>query len=210
MDELKREFRGVWIAREIWLDKRLNALDKVILAEIDSLDNDETGCFASNDYLAEFCQCSKTTVSTAIRKLIDYGYIYVAKFDGRTRILKSRLSKIERQDFENCKAGLQNSQENNITNNPVNNNKEVTPSRFIKPSVEEIRLYCEKRANGINPQRFFDFYESKGWKVGNQAMKDWRACVRTWEAREKDSKPEKTYTSEQLNGMFDNLTVDDL
>jgi hypothetical protein len=210
MNDLKREFRGIWIAREIWLDKRLNALDKVILAEIDSLDNDETGCYASNEYLAEFCQCGITKVSTAIGKLIDHGYIYVAKFDGRTRILKSRLSKNERQTYENREADLRNSQGNNITNNPLNNNKECTAARFTKPTIEEIRAYCKERKNKINAQCFYDFYESKGWKVGNQLMKDWRACVRTWEARENDEKPEKTYTSEQLNGMFDNITVDDL
>ena len=55
--------------------------------------------------------------------------------------------------------------------------------RFSKPSLEEVKEYCEQRKNGINPQHFIDFYESKGWKVGNQPMKDWKACVRTWERR---------------------------
>ena len=61
-------------------------------------------------------------------------------------------------------------------------------SKFVKPSVEEIAAYCSERDNGIDPQQFFDFYESKGWKVGNQSMKDWRAAVRTWERREKPKK----------------------
>jgi hypothetical protein len=50
-------------------------------------------------------------------------------------------------------------------------------------SIEEVNAYCEKRNNGINAEAFWDFYESKGWKVGNQAMKDWKAAVRTWERR---------------------------
>lgn len=66
-------------------------------------------------------------------------------------------------------------------------------SKFVKPSVEEIAAYCSERDNGIDPQQFFDFYESKGWKVGNQSMKDWRAAVRTWERREK---PKKTLPKE--------------
>ena len=53
--------------------------------------------------------------------------------------------------------------------------------RFVKPSLDEIRAYCAERGNNVDPETFFDFYESKGWKVGNQPMKDWRACVRTWE-----------------------------
>lgn len=57
---------------------------------------------------------------------------------------------------------------------------------FEKPTVEEIAVYCSERKNGINPQAFFEFYESKGWKVGAVKMKDWRASVRTWEQRHKN------------------------
>ncbi len=59
-----------------------------------------------------------------------------------------------------------------------------TPKRFVKPTLEEVTTYCKERKNNVDPQRFIDFYESKGWKVGNQPMKDWKACVRTWEKRE--------------------------
>lgn len=52
---------------------------------------------------------------------------------------------------------------------------------FKKPTIEEIKSYCLERNNGIDPQKFFDFYESNGWKVGKNSMKDWRAAVRTWE-----------------------------
>lgn len=120
MSETNRDFKGVWIPKEIWLDKRLNALDKIILAEIDSLDNDESGCFASNKYIAEFCGCSETKVSTAVSKLIELGYLSAAGFDGRQRKLKSCLSNFERQGFKNCKAGFQNLKDINIDNN-INN-----------------------------------------------------------------------------------------
>ena len=59
---------------------------------------------------------------------------------------------------------------------------------FEKPTVEEIAAYCSERKNGIDPQAFFDFYESKGWKVGAVKMKDWRASVRTWEKRDAEEK----------------------
>lgn len=67
-----------------------------------------------------------------------------------------------------------------------NNNK------FIKPSIEEVKEYCKERNNKIDANAFYDFYESKGWKVGNQSMKNWKACVRTWEQRNKkqDNVPE--------------------
>lgn len=58
-------------------------------------------------------------------------------------------------------------------------------SRFIKPTVAEISSYCLSRSNGIDAQAFYDFYESKGWKVGTTPMKNWQAAVNTWERRKK-------------------------
>ena len=54
---------------------------------------------------------------------------------------------------------------------------------FTPPTIEEIREYCVSRNNNVNPEQFYDFYESKGWMVGNARMKDWKAAVRTWERR---------------------------
>lgn len=54
-------------------------------------------------------------------------------------------------------------------------------TRFVKPTVEEIKAYCRERMNFVEPQKFFDYYESNGWKVGKNPMKDWRAAIRTWE-----------------------------
>ena len=51
----------------------------------------------------------------------------------------------------------------------------------IPPSLEEVTAYCNERHNNVDPQTFMDFYESKGWMVGKNKMKDWKACVRTWE-----------------------------
>ena len=56
---------------------------------------------------------------------------------------------------------------------------------FEKPSIEEIQAYCMERKNNVDARSFFDFYESKGWKVGTAKMKDWKASVRTWEQRQK-------------------------
>lgn len=56
-------------------------------------------------------------------------------------------------------------------------------SRFTPPAFEEVEAYCSERRNGVDPQRFIDFYETKGWMVGKNKMKDWKAAVRTWEQR---------------------------
>ena len=107
MENNERDFKGVWIAREIWLDKRLTALDKIILTEIDSLDKDGAGCYASNAYIADFCHCSENKVSEAVTKLSRFGYIANAGFNGRSRILKSCLTKNVRQGHKKCEAASQ-------------------------------------------------------------------------------------------------------
>lgn len=70
---------------------------------------------------------------------------------------------------------------------------------FTKPTLEEVKQYCLERKNNIDAETFIDFYESKGWYVGNSKMKDWKASVRTWEKNKKNNqqqneKPEIIYT----------------
>lgn len=72
--DISRDFKGIWIPKEIWLDKNLTVHEKLFLAEIDSLDNSE-GCFASNAYFAEFFGVSKDRASKVISSLTEKGYI---------------------------------------------------------------------------------------------------------------------------------------
>lgn len=53
--------------------------------------------------------------------------------------------------------------------------------RFVPPTLDEVKAYCQERGNRVNPERWFYFYQSKGWMVGKNKMKDWRSAVRTWE-----------------------------
>ena len=115
-----RDFKGVWIPKEVWLDDRLSMLDKGILTEIDSLDSGEDGCFASNEHLAKFCQCSERKASESVSKLTKLGYVRVASFDGRKRFLRSCLAKTSRQNSGNCEAESQKVRDSNTSNKPLN------------------------------------------------------------------------------------------
>ena len=86
-------------------------------------------------------------------------------------------------------------------NIPANNPKR---KRFVKPTVEEVKQYCIERNNNVNAEQFFDYYESNGWKVGKNSMKDWKAAVRTWECREY-RKPTQKKNSKQdaINDLRD-------
>ena len=60
--------------------------------------------------------------------------------------------------------------------------KEKTATRFTPPTLEEVKAYCEERGNGIDPEHFLDYYSARGWELKpGQKVKDWKACVRTWE-----------------------------
>lgn len=75
------------------------------------------------------------------------------------------------------------------SNSYINTNKSKV---FIPPTVDEVKTYCLERGNSVDPEQFVDFYTSKGWKVGKDKMKDWKACVRTWEKRsDKKTAPKK-------------------
>ena len=74
---------------------------------------------------------------------------------------------------------------------------ECKEKRFTPPTVEEVDAYCQSRGNRVNAWMFVDFYTAKGWKVGKEPMQDWKACIRTWEQREKAEKPLLAYNFEQ-------------
>ena len=86
---------------------------------------------------------------------------------------------------------------------------------FTPPTIEEVTAYCKERGNNVDAEQFIAFYTSKGWMVGKNKMKDWKACIRTWERR--DAKPteiryaQRNYTEEELAEIFkDKENFDDM
>lgn len=69
--------------------------------------------------------------------------------------------------------------------------KEAPPRRFTKPTLSEIEGFINENNYIVNATKFFDYYESNGWKVGRNSMKDWKAAVRSWEAKEQERLREK-------------------
>lgn len=77
---------------------------------------------------------------------------------------------------------------NNDSDNDLKDKKKGT--RKARPTREEVREYCAERKNTVDPDHFFDYYESQKWKKANgRPVEDWKACVRTWESREKEKPP---------------------
>lgn len=89
--QISRDFKGIWIPREIWLNKDLNHLEKCLWAEIDSLDREVEGCTASNKYFCSFFGVKERTLQDSLSRLKKLGLIKQVAFDGRTRTLRSSL-----------------------------------------------------------------------------------------------------------------------
>ena len=69
------------------------------------------------------------------------------------------------------------------------NNSANKSHRFTPPTLEEVTAYCQERNKGVDPQRWYDFYTAKGWMIGKNKMKDWKAAVRTWENKQDKPSP---------------------
>ena len=87
----------------------------------------------------------------------------------------------------------------------------ATKKRFIPPTVDEVDAYCKERKNAVDAETFVDFYSAKGWRVGSQPMRDWKAAVRTWEKREAQTpqKPQK-WSGKAATAKTSRATLDEL
>lgn len=166
----------------------------------------------SIDGLVAINKENESAIKSTLTELKEFGYLKVTKLmpnattSGRIEyiydIYEKPIQEGKKQEVENLPLEIQpleiqpienptqlNNKElntNKLSNKELNNKqyKENAKRKFIKPTLEEINQYCLERNNGINAEAFYDFYESKDWYVGKNKMKDWKACVRTWERRE--------------------------
>jgi len=87
----------------------------------------------------------------------------------------------------------------NIKHKPLNNKHKTTNKRFIPPTLNEVAKYCEERKNNITPSEFIDHYEANGWVRGKTKIKNWKACVRTWEKNDQSPISHKSVDADWLN-----------
>lgn len=118
-----------------------------------------------------------TTVS-----IVKYGeYQCGRRTDGSTDGSTDELSEWGKGDVYNINITRRKEEKNNPPNVLTNIAPQRGAKSFVKPTVEEVRSYCEERNNNVDPDAFIDFYESKDWMIGKNKMKNWKAAVRTWE-----------------------------
>ena len=176
------------IPAEVRYSKNLTPNAKLLYAEITALCNMNGKCTASTDYFSKLYEVSRISIQKWLKILEDNNYIK------RVNIYKQGSKQIDTRVITLVNIPCKEKLTDNI-NTKVYNNNNITYSnnkvRFKKPTIVEIDLYCADRQNNVDAYAFFDFYQSKNWMVGKNKMKDWKACIRTWERRE----TKKTTTS---------------
>lgn len=170
-------------------------------------------CYASQEYLAEWIGSTTRTVKTIIASLLSKKLIakkVCTDNEGRFNVYKAYTTPLvdsenislppSGKNFtgvgKNFHGGGENFSQNTIyeiKEEIKEENKESAnapapqkTSRFSKPSISEIAAYCSEKNISIDPASFYYFYESKGWKVGNAPMKNWKAAIQTWVKRSRN------------------------
>jgi len=183
------------IPAEVRYSKVLTPNAKLLYAEITALCNMNGKCTASTQYFCRLYEVSRGAVQNWLKMLDDNGYI------DRTVIYKQGTKEIMHRYINiKDKGSVKISTDNtniNITNTNLTDSN--TKAFFKKPTVEEVHQYCNERKNKVCADAFIDFYESKNFMIGKNKMKDWKACVRTWESREKNKPKTMSKLDVQIN-----------
>lgn len=210
---MEREFKGVWIPAEIWLDARLTLVEKALYAEIDSFSGNGKTFHKANETIQLEYGVSRPTISKAIKKLQSLGFIE-ATFDGRTRHLTVQADRkiftgSRKESFGQQEKNLRAEGKNSTSTNTVERTKEnTTKERGARPKdLEEVlESFKEVGAEESEALAFFDYYEANGWTQGrNKPIKDWKAAARGWIRRSHQFK--KNERKNQRSGPADGSLI---
>lgn len=169
---MERDFKGIWITKDIWLSENLTLQEKVFLVEIDSLDNDD-GCFANNQYFADFFGISKTRVSLVINSLVEKGYVtsQIIYKEGTKQILKRVLKVCYRGYLTKVKEPIQQKlKDNNITNNTINNTTNIKKKKKSSDIDILINDYTDNEDLKETLEEFLKMRKSIKKPMTNKAM----------------------------------------
>ncbi len=178
----ERQFCGVWISADVWLDKRLSLVEKALLAEVESFTGNGKTFHKSNDTIQTEYGISKNTIARALRKLEHLQFVDI-RFNGRVRhvsLREGRLPKMERQTMQNGDAASPNVVATNTTKKTRDNTTKESKARpkDLQQVVEAFKAVGSAEEDAM---QFYDYYSANGWTQGRgKPIKDWKAAARGW------------------------------
>tara|TARA_R110002033_G_scaffold3358_1_gene19260 strand:+ start:39 stop:647 length:609 start_codon:yes stop_codon:yes gene_type:complete len=185
------------IPAEVRYSKTLTPNAKLLYAEITALCNMNGKCTASTQYFCRLYEVSRGAVQNWLKMLDDNGYI------DRTVIYKQGSREIMHRyinikDKGSVKIMTDNTNINITNTNLTDSNTKVG---FVKPTIIDINEYCKERKNNVDADTFFNFYESKDWLIGKNKMKNWKACIITWEKSRNNKNKDNTTSHRHQKGQ---------
>lgn len=180
-------------------DNRLSASEKLMFSEITALAGRDGYAYAKNKYFAELYGVDERTIRRWIAKLADMKYVSVSmvkKANGADDF--RRIVPLLDQDKNVLPPGQKCPEPPDKNVPPIYKEEYIKKNnsymgRFTPPTLQEVQVYCMSRHNNVDPEKFIDFYSAKGWMIGKNKMKDWKAAVRTWEKGEKEVKKDEKW-----------------
>ena len=211
---MNRDFRGIWIPKEIWLSKDLSTNEKILLAEIDSLGGSSDGCFASNQYFSDFFDLSKDRISRLVSGLKNKGYITVELIykegtcEVDKRIIKLNPYSYFYQGVQNHQGGIGENTKDITNNYNINNNNNKTSK---KKTTKEVRhkygefknvLLSDKDLEKLKTEYGEELVEKyikkmDEWiELNGRRYKNYYLALRQWMNKEVSKKQEKVEKQE--------------
>jgi len=208
-----RNFKGVWIPADLYLDTNLTWTQKIILLEVDSFSKNNLDCFVSNEHLAGLIGISESGIEKAIRSLVDSKRLERNRTfinGGNRRLLRLPTSLRCGSQPHSDEVRTLTQVRHTITNDL---NQLPKPIKGRPKNFDEVLNYFKSLGMFLDDaQKFVDWYDSVGWKVkGGNSIKDWKACARQWKRRNKQNTHNgkkgfnrDNFTPEALNDFVNN------
>ena len=207
----ERQFRGVWISADVWLDKRLSLVEKALLAEIESFTGNGKTFHKSNDTIQTEYGISKNTIARSMRKLEHLEFVDI-QFNGRVRHVSLRegsIPKMGRQTPQNGDAASPNVVATNTTKKTRDNTTKESKAR-PKDLEEVVKAFTAVGSAEDDAMQFYDYYSANGWTQGRgKPIKDWKAAARGWIRRSSQYKTnERTRKGTSTAGPTDGSLIE--
>lgn len=219
---MENENKGIWIPFEIWELADLSPMQRILLAKIHALSQKDGACWAGDEYLAEALVCTPQYIRKMRKDLCETEHISCEGYGHRRKMtVLVKATTVASNDW-NKQPQLQELQQSlqveattvakvattvaqSIEPSIDYTKEQVKSRRFKAPTLQEcMERFEEAGSSADEGEKFFNFYESKGWMIGRNKMKDWNAAARNWIKRNNDERQKTGTKTSPSRDEFDN------